>query len=185
MNPRRITTIVAAGLALATALACGTTPDNGTSTSAGAPAGSGQPAENKPAEVATVPLGQTLNYQRTLFTDKVVATITVANLRVVKSDNQFIKPEKGQFLAADVSIQVTEGKFGLAAGSFKIVAADGTVFDTALPVVKPDLGYSQLAAGQKTSGAITFDAAKGAEKGARIALKDTFADGDAGYWQCP
>jgi hypothetical protein len=54
-----------------------------------------------------------------------------------------------------------------------------------MTVVEPDLGYSDLAPGQKTAGTITFDAAVGAEKGGKIALTDLFAEGDAGYWQLP
>jgi hypothetical protein len=29
---------------------------------------------------------------------------------------------------------------------------------------------------------VVFDAAKGAEKGAKVALTNLLADGDAGYW---
>jgi hypothetical protein len=177
---RRVATLLAIPTALL-ALACGA-GQQGTSTSAGDAGNTGAEAA-KPAEVATVAAGQPLNYKRTILTTTTAATITVSNPRVVKSDNQFIKPDKGQHYAVDVSIQVTEGKMMLTQGSFKLVAADGTVFDTTgIPVAKPDLGYSELAAGQKTSGAVTFDMAKGAEKGAKIALKDLLAEGDAGYW---
>jgi hypothetical protein len=111
--------------------------------------------------------------------------VTVANPRVVQSKNQFQKPAKGQFLVVDVAVEVREGKYTLTQGSLKLVGADGTVFDTTLPVVEPALGFTELAPGQKTAGAVTFDTAAAAEKGGKIALSDLMADGDAGYWQLP
>ena len=137
------------------------------------------------AKAATVQVGQPLTMTRDILGTKVVAVITVANVRPVKASNQFQKPAKGQFLAADVAVTVQEGKFTLTQGSLKVVAADGTVYDSTLPAVEPALGFTELTAGQKTSGAVTFDTAPGAEKGGRIALSDVFADGDAGYWQLP
>jgi hypothetical protein len=167
--------------AVAFILACSGAGETGTSTEAG----SGQPATDTTgkATVATVPVGQPLTLNRNILGTKTAATITVSKLRTgVKSGNQFQKAEKGQYIVVDVAVQVTEGKLTLTQGSFKLVGADGTVFDTTVPVVEPDLGFSDLSAGQKTSGAITFDAAVGAEKGGKIALTDLFADGDAGYW---
>jgi hypothetical protein len=130
-------------------------------------------------------VGQPLTMTRDFLGTKVVAVITVANVRPVKAPNQFQKPAKGQFLAADVAVTVQEGKFTLTQGNLKIVAADGTVFDTTMSVVEPALGFTELSPGQKTSGAVTFDTAVGAEKGAKVALTDMLADGDAGYWQLP
>ncbi len=180
MNRTRLTWITASLAALAVGLACGA-GDQGTTTSGdedNGPAGTA----NAPA---TVPVGQPLTMTRDFLGSKVVAVITVANVRPFKSKNQFQTPAKGQFLVADVAVQVQEGKFTLTQGSFKLVGADGTVFDTTMPVVEPALGFTELAPGQKTSGAVTFDTAAGAEKGAKIALTDVLADGDAGYWQLP
>jgi hypothetical protein len=166
--------------ALALVLACGagqsgTTSEAGTGQSVAADAA-------KPA-VATVAVGQPLTMNRDIFGSKTSATITVSNPRYgVKSGNQFQKAEKGQYIVVDVAVQVTAGKLTLTQGSFKLVGADGTVYDTTLPVVKPDLGFSELSPGQKTSGAITFDAAANAQTGGKIALTDIFADGEAGYW---
>jgi hypothetical protein len=166
-------------VALSIACGSGTTTKSGGDSSA-KPGGSGATAT--PA-ITTVPIGQALTLNRDILGTKTVATITVSNLRVgVDSGNQFMTAEKGQYIVVDVAVQVAEGKFSLTQGSFKLVAADGTVFDTTMPVVKPDLGYSDLAPGQKTSGAITFDAAVGAEKGGKIALTDVLAKSDAGYW---
>jgi hypothetical protein len=184
LNRTRLTWIIAAIVALALGLACGAGDEQGTTTSgdetAGPAGGTGQAAK-----AATVQVGQPLTMTREILGSKVVAVITVANVRTVKAKNQFQTPTKGQFLVADVAVAVNEGKFTLTQGSFKVVGADGTVYDTTLPVVEPALGFTELSPGQKTAGAVTFDTAVGAEKGARIALTDLLADGDAGYWQLP
>jgi hypothetical protein len=162
-------------------LACGAGGGSGTTTEAGT--GQSAAADAAKPAVATVAVGQPLTMNRNILGTKTSATITVSNPRYgVKSGNQFQKAEKGQFIVVDVAVQVIEGKLTLTQGSFKLVGADGTVYDTTLPVVEPDLGFSELAAGQKTSGAITFDAATGAQTGGKIALTDLMADGDAGYW---
>lgn len=179
MNRRTLSLVLTPLAALA--LACGA-GDSGTTTSGDTPAdGSGKAGP----KAATVQVGQPLTMTRDILGTKVVAVITVTNVRPVKASNQFQKPAKGQFLAADVAVTVQEGKFTLTQGSLKVVAADGTVYDSTLPAVEPALGFTELTAGQKTSGAVTFDTAPGAEKGGRIALSDVFADGDAGYWQLP
>jgi hypothetical protein len=184
VNRTRITWIVAPLAALALGLACGAGDKQGTSTSGDETAGpAGGTAQA--AKAATVAVGQPLTMTREFLGSKVVAVITVSNVRPFKSKNEFQKPTKGQFLVADVAVSVNEGKFTLTQGSFKVVAADGTVYDTTLPVVEPALGFTELSPGQKTSGAVTFDTAVGAEKGAKIALTDVLADGDAGYWQLP
>ena len=179
LNRKRLSWVLVPLAALA--LACGA-GDSGTTTS-GSDNGGGTGAAKEKA--ATVQAGQPLTMTRDILGSKTVATITVAKVRAVKPPNDFQKPAKGQFLVADVSVQVSEGKLTLTQGSFKLVGADGTVYDTTMTVVQPDLGYSELTPGQKTAGTITFDAAPGAEKGAKVALTDLFADGDAGYWQLP
>ncbi len=177
---RRTVSLILVPLA-AVGLACGA-GDSGTSTSGDAPADGSGKADSK---AATVQVGQPLTMKRDFLGTKVVAVITVANVRPVKAPNQFQKPAKGQFLAADVSVQVQEGKFTLTQGNLKLVGADGTVYDTTVSVVEPALGFTELSPGQKTGGAVTFDAAVGAEKAGKVALSDLMADGDAGYWQLP
>ena len=179
LNRKRLSWVLVPLAALA--LACGA-GDSGTTTS-GSDNGGGTGAAKEKA--ATVQAGQPLTMTRDILGTKVVAVITVSNVRPVKPSNQFNKPAKGQFLVADVAVQVTEGKFTLTQGSLKVVGVDGTVYDSTLPAVEPALGFTELTAGQKTSGAVTFDTAAGAEKGGKIALSDVFADGDAGYWQLP
>ncbi len=162
----------------ALALACGG-GGSGTTTSGDETAG---PAGGTKPPTATVPVGQPLTMTREILGSKVVAVITVANPRIVKPKNQFQTPAKGQFPVVDVQVTVNEGKFTLTQGSFKLVAADNTVYDTTLPAAEPALGFTELAPGQKTGGTVTFDTAAGAHTGGKIALLDTFASADAGYW---
>lgn len=167
---------------LALALACGAAGTDETTTSApDAAAGSGNAA--KAAAVTAVAVGQPLQLNRNFLGSKTVATVTVSKPRYnVKSGNQFIKPTRGQFIVVDVAIQSVEGKITLTQGSFKLVGADGSVYDTTMSFTEPALGFAELAPGQKTTGTVTFDAAANAQTGGKIALTDIFADGDAGYW---
>ncbi len=170
---RAIIALIAAPAIVAT-IACGA----GTGTSTEDATGGGK----KPA-VTTVAVGQPLQLNRSVLGTKTVATVTVSNPRYnVKSGNQFVKAARGQFIVVDVAIQSTEGKITLTQGSFKLVAADGNVYDTTVSFTEPALGFTELSPGQKTSGTVTFDAAAGAQAGGKIALTDLFADGDAGYW---
>ncbi len=179
MNNRIITVALAAVALLG--LACGG-GGGGSSTS---PGGNPPPAASR-APVTTVPIGQPLTLTESLFGSKTVATVTVTNLKVgVKSGNQFVKPAKGQFVTADVTVQVAEGKFSINSSMFKLVAADGAAFDTTIILDQNDISGNDLTPGQKVTGSIAFDATAGAEKSARIALKSWLADGDAGYWQLP
>lgn len=175
-------TVLLSALALL-ALGCGA----GASTQAGSSGtGAGAPAAAETKAPTTVKVGETLTLVEDVLGAKTTVEITVSKLRAnVKSGNQFIKPGKGQFVVVDVAVLVREGKFSINSSSFKLVAADGTAYDSTLTIAGSDLSANDLAPGQKTSGTVTFDAAKGAEKGAKIALTNVWADGDAGYWAAP
>lgn len=96
----------------------------------------------------SVAIGQPLQLNRNVLGTKTVATIVVANPRYnVKSGNQFIKPSRGQFIVVDVAVQSTEGKILLTQGSFKLVGADGAVYDTTMSFVEPSLGFAELQSG--------------------------------------
>jgi hypothetical protein len=161
-------------------IACGA--GTGSSSSAGGAAdGGAKPADKKaPAAVAA---GQTLTLTEEILGSKTVVEITLANVKTgVKSGNQFMKADKGQFITADVTAVVKEGKYTINSASFKLVGADGTAYDSTVALNGKDLSGSDLTAGQKTAGQIVFDAAVGAEKGGKIAIKSYLAEGDAGYW---
>lgn len=171
----------------ALAIGCGA----GASTSGGAQpqeGGTTASAASSPEKAGptTVQIGQPLTLTEELLGSKTVAVITLSNLRVgFKPGNQFDKPQRGQFIVADVAVNVTAGKFSLGSGDFKLVAADGTAHETTFISTVPVFSATDLTPGQKAAGTIAFDAAKGAEKGARVALKNLLAEGDAGYWTLP
>ncbi|GAA0711801.1 DUF4352 domain-containing protein [Dactylosporangium roseum] len=162
-------------------LACGST---GSSSNAGSSGNSGNTTkqEAKSAPV-TVKAGETMTLTESLFGSKTVVEITLANVKLnAKSGNQFITPGQGQFITADVTAVVKEGKASISSGDFKLVAADGTAYNTTMSLNGKDLMGSDLTPGQKTSGQIVFDAKKGAEQGGKVAIKSWLAEGDAGYW---
>ncbi len=171
-----------AALFLAFTIGCGA-GDTGSSTSSGdggTSAATSAASKNAPATVAA---GQPMTLTESLFGQKTVVTITVSNVQTnVKSGNQFIKASNGQFITADVLVEVKEGKYSITSGSFKLVGADGTAYNPTTMLNSKDLLATDLTPGNKASGQIVFDAAAGAEKGGRIALTSILADGDAGYW---
>jgi hypothetical protein len=173
---RSSATVFALALLAALALACGAGSSGTTSSGGGTSAA-------RAVQIATVAVGQPLTVTRDLLGTKTVINVTVSNVKTnVKSGNQFSQPQQGQFITAKVAVVVKEGKYDTNPYNFKIVGAGGTVFDPTIGVASPELGISELSAGQNTSGFITFDAAAGVEKGGKIALKDWAAEADAGYW---
>lgn len=184
----RTSTFIAIPL-IALALGCGAgTTSTGSKTEAGASGAAGVSGDSATAKgpVSTVKVGETLTLIEDILGTKTKVDITVSNLRAnVKSGNQFIKPDKGQFIVIDVTVTVKEGKFSISSSSFKLVAADSNAYNSTVSFAGTDLSASDLAPGQKSSGTVTFDAAKGAEKGGKIALTNLLSDGDAGYWTMP
>lgn len=174
MRPRTLTALIAAPIA-AFLIACGAGASSETTSGGGAPAAVKSPV--------TVAAGQTMTLTETVITTKTVVEITLTNVKYgVKSKNQFSKPDKGQFITADVSVLVKEGKYSINSSMFKLVGADGTAYDSTIALDGKDLSGNDITAGQKTAGSIVFDAAVGAQTGGKIALKSFLADGDAGYW---
>ncbi|MFI5906225.1 DUF4352 domain-containing protein [Dactylosporangium sp. NPDC051541] len=171
----RVFAAVAAAPLAGLVLACGA-GTSGTSTS-----GDAAPAATTQA-VTTVKVGEVLNLTEDMFGSKTRVAITLTNVRAVKPSNQFDKPDNGQYIVADVAVVVNEGKFSISSGSFKLVAADGNAYNSTFMTGLKDLSGQDLTPGQKTSGSVAFDTAKGAEKGGRIALTNMLASGDAGYW---
>jgi hypothetical protein len=162
-------------------IACGAS-STGSSSSAGSAGDGGAKADTKNAPV-TVKAGEVMTLTETIITTKTVVEITLTNVKVgVKSGNQFIKPAKGQFITADVSVLVKEGKYSINSSMFKLVGADGTAYDSTVALDGKDLSGNDITAGQKTAGSIVFDAAVGAQTGGKIAIKSFLAEGDAGYW---
>lgn len=179
MRRRALATVLAAPLAVFL-LACGAGANSDTKAGSGA----GQPATEQTKNTpVTVAAGQPMTLTESMFGSKTVVEITLTNVKYgVKSGNQFVKAGKGQFITADVTAVVKEGKFSINSSQFKLVAADGTAYDSTTMLDSKDIQGTDLTAGQKTAGTVVFDAAAGAQTGGKIALKSWLAEGDAGYW---
>ena len=154
------------------------------SSGGGGTTSSGKPVVSENANaVTTVKAGEPLTLTEDILGSKTIAAITLTNVRYgYKAANSFDKPNKGQYVVADVAVTVNAGKFSINSASFKLVGADGTAYDSTFISSVEMLSANDLTPGQKSSGSVAFDVPKGAEKGARIALKNILADGDAGYW---
>lgn len=157
-------------------LACG--GGSGSSTSSG-----DSTAAPTPAQVTTVKAGETLTLATDFLGTQTKVAITLSNVRPnFKPKNQFEKASNGQFIVADVTAVVQEGKVSISSSSFKLVASDGTAYNSTVMTEANSISGFDLTAGQKTSGSVVFDAKAGAHTGGKIALTDIFASGDAGYW---
>lgn len=180
----RKSTLAVAALAVALGLptlACGDTGAESTSSSGGTPAAAGK----SPKAVTTVKVGEKLTVTETVLGEKTIVELTLSAVKTGGKGTQFDKPSKGQYITATVAALVKEGKTTVNSSQFKLVAKDGTAYDTTVVLDGDDLSAMDLAAGQKTSGLIRFDVPKGAEKGAKIAVLSFLADGDVGYWALP
>jgi hypothetical protein len=178
MRSRSFIAVFAVSLA-ALALAC----SSGSSTTSGGSSDSDGKGAASAAAVTTVKVGETLALATDFLGTKTKVDITVSNLRAnVKAKNQFEKASNGQYIVIDVVAVVKEGKVSINSSSFKLVAADGTAYNSTIMTEYSSVSGMDLAPGQKTSGAVVFDAKPGAQTGGKIALTDIFASGDAGYW---
>ncbi|BCJ77439.1 hypothetical protein CS0771_69830 [Catellatospora sp. IY07-71] len=166
-------------------LACGAGAGD-TSSSVGGGEGPGVEAAPEPT-TAVGKLGQTITLTSELLGDKTVVEVAVSNAKQhTKEPGSFgSKPEKGVFLALDVTVVCKQGTYHANPFNFKFVAKDGTVSELALTIgFKPELDAVDLSAGQKTSGKIVFDVPKAALTGGRIQIDGVGLDMDkpAAYW---
>lgn len=165
-----------------TLIACGG-GDGGTKAT---PGGTPAPGVSAAAATATtVKLGQSLNLTSTLLGGTTRVTITVSEAKTRDKDEYGSRPEHGKFLTVKVAIVVTEGTYLANGFSFKVVAADGNVYENALTSIGVRLRSTELAAGQKSSGTVTFDVPASALKGGKIQVAGIGLDASepAGYWK--
>lgn len=80
----------------------------------------------------------------------------VYEVRPFTSDNQFIQPEKGAFLTAEVHQRVSAGSTPYNLLYWRLQGPDGTTYD-ATNAADPSYGAGDLSAGQQTRGLVTFD----------------------------
>lgn len=157
------------------ALACG----SGSSTK---PSGEGKKSA-APAQVSTVPVGQSLTLSKSLLGKDSEAVVTVKSANVhTDGPDQYTKP-KGEFVVADVAIDCTGGSYYVSTSNFAIVAADGTRTEATYTSFDPMLSSTTLQAGQKAAGNVVFDVPAGTAAGSKIAIRDVLGSKDLGYWQ--
>lgn len=137
-----------------------------TAPSAPSSAQSAPPSKSGPVTVAS---GATVSVKAG-YMGQVQTNVTVAGAGVWKSNNQFITPKKGEFYAINVTIEVTDGtSYAPGPEDFKLVAADGTVFNAEWVTTADDqLDRTEIYPGQKKQGKIMFDAPVGVQNGAKI-----------------
>ncbi len=129
----------------------------------------------------TAAIGQTVTLTNTLFDETDTVEITLANPQQFTSapGSSFFKPDNGVYLTLDVTVACTQGTHTVNPGGFKFVAADGTVYDWQLAVGFDGLlSFTELNAGQRTSGKIVFDVPEAAIAGANIQVDGIGLDFD-------
>lgn len=157
--------------ALVFGLACGAGTSS-TSSGDGAPAA---PGASTPG-IVTIKVGETAHIKA--FGGEYKAT--VSSLRTGQK-GKYSKPEKGQFIAVDLKIEVIDGQQYASAHMLKLVLPSGEVFEPGYADV-PGLDTSwsaQLNAGQNKGGAVIFDVPADLT-GAKLYIQEL--DKPAAYW---
>ncbi|MFD0597131.1 DUF4352 domain-containing protein [Catellatospora coxensis] len=110
--------------------------------------------------------------------------VTVKSVKKAKSPNQFTQPKRGQFVAVMVDIFATKGQTDLGPSNFRLIAKDGTVYQSEFLVVgiDPQLdAMTTINEGQRKNGNVVFDADPANFAGAKVELTDDFGEVQ-GYW---
>lgn len=95
------------------------------------------------------------------------------------------KAEKGQFYALNVTVKVVQGSAYVYGGDFALITTAGTPYEgSSSGLVDGGLEGVQANAGQTVTGLVVFDIPAGAEKGAKVELRELFASNQA-FWQLP
>lgn len=119
------------------------------------------PAPTTPQGFAAHPLGEAAHITSTDGLDELAV---VHSVRPFTSDNQFIQPEKGAYLVADVHERVNAGSTPYNPFYWHLQAPDGTTYDPT-NAADPSYGSGELAAGQQARGLVTFDVPPGTAHG--------------------
>jgi hypothetical protein len=149
------------------------------------------PPTTVPAGPAVLPMGTPLPFSITgSFDGDVDVTVSVANPRTATEEpgSYGLEPQNGLYVVVDVTAEVTggDGSYMVNPYNFKLMAADGTVWDPGFSTAwQPSLGSTDLAAGQRATGTVVFDVPPGAEVGGKVQLDDVGANyGEPfAYWQ--
>ncbi len=109
---------------------------------------------------------------------RVEMTLTSAEVHTTGPE-EYVKP-KGEFVVADVSIDVKSGIYAANPYNFTLVLRDGTRVETTGGWFEPAMHVLDVPAGQVTSGKVTFDVPVGVSQGSKLAV--TYGLADQGYW---
>jgi len=170
------------------AIACGAGSGDTDSSVGGDPQGDGVATDDQPAGPVTAAIGQTVTLTNTLFDSTDAVEITLADVQQHAEDPGaygFGAPQNGVYLVVNVTAVCTQGTYFASSFNFKFVAADGTVYDTALVLgFEPQLQTIDLSAGQRTAGSIAFDVPAAAITGGKIQVDGIGLDATepAAYW---
>lgn len=110
--------------------------------------------------------------------------VTIKSVKKAKSPNQFTQPKRGQFVAVMVDIFATKGQTDLGPSNFRLIAKDGTVYQSEFLVVgiDPQLdAMTTINEGQRKNGNVVFDVDPANVAGAKVELTDDFGEVQ-GYW---
>jgi hypothetical protein len=133
-----------------------------------------------PAGPATVKVGQGIDMKSSRTETKV----TVKTVKKAKSNNQFDDAKRGQFVAVNVDIFATKGSTDLGPSNFRLIAADGTVYQSEFLVagIQPQLDMmTTVEQGQRKTGLVVFDIDPEKFAGLKVQVSDDFSDVQ-GYW---
>ncbi len=134
-----------------------------------------------PAGPPTVALGSAV-----VFSDSgaEVSVVVAAVDAKAKSNNQFDRAERGQFVAITVEATAVKGSNDIGPSNFRFVGGDGNVFQAEIMVagIQPQLdSMTTIQQGQKKSGKVIFDCDPAKIPGGKIQLSDDSGD-PVGYW---
>ncbi|MDI1465017.1 DUF4352 domain-containing protein [Catellatospora sp. KI3] len=144
------------------------------------PSASSAPPPAEPDGPVTVKVGQAVNMK----SRSTETRVTIKSVKKAKSDNQFTQPNRGQFVAVMVDILATKGTTDLGPTNFRLVATDGTVYQTEVLVVgiEPQLDFmTTVQQGQRKNGYVIFDVDPEKVAHLKVELSDDFGD-PQGYW---
>jgi hypothetical protein len=170
------------------AIACGVDSGDTDSSVGGDPQGGDIATDDQIGGPVTAAIGQTVTLTNTLFDSTDAVEITLADAQQHAEDPGaygFGAPDNGVYLVVNVTVVCTQGTYFASSFNFTFVAADGTVYDTALVLgFEPQLQTIDLSSGQRTAGSIAFDVPPAALTGGRIQVDGIGLDSTepAAYW---
>lgn len=140
-----------------------------------------EPTTKAPTGPVSVPLGQTLVSES--LGSEVHYTLTAG--KPVTKTKFGSKAEKGQFFSVTATVKVVKGSAYVYGGDFALITTAGTPYEgSASLLVEGGIEGVQANAGQTVTGLVVFDIPVGAEKGAKVELRELFASNQA-FWQLP